>query len=180
MRGNSFLSTLVGCGLWRSLTEWKVPFGLSNWDNVLLPDGACHVLQWTSKFTRKLVKGSLGGEAYAFSEMIDHMALLKKFYVPFSHISPGSVGMEYCESLFTHLKNRKMVTEKYLVRHFVSIQQLLGDGELENVYWLPGVENPADGLTKLRSEMGPIMTLLETGRFQPGILRPLKGLASSE
>ena len=64
-----------------------------------------------------------------------------------------------------------MVTEKYLVRHFLSIQQFLEDGELENVYWIPGTENPADGLTKLRSE---------TGRFQPGTLRPLKGLASRE
>ena len=73
-----------------------------------------------------------------------------------------------------------MVTEKYLVRHFLSIQQSLDDGELENVYWIPGTENPADGLTKLRSEMGPIMALLETGRFQPRISRPLKGLASRE
>ena len=92
----------------------------------------------------------------------------------------GLVGMEDCESLFTHLGNRKMVTEKYLVRHFLSIQQFLEDGELENVYWIHGAENPADGLTKLRSEMGPIMTLLETGRFQPGILLPLKGLESRE
>ena len=73
-----------------------------------------------------------------------------------------------------------MITGKYLARHFLSIQQFIGEGELENVYWIPGVENPADGLNSLRSEMGPIMTLLETGRFQPGILRPLKGLASSE
>ena len=29
--------------------------------------GPRHVLQWTSKFTRKLAKGSLGGEVYAFS-----------------------------------------------------------------------------------------------------------------
>ena len=142
--------------------------------------GPCHVLQWTSKFTRKLVKSSLGGEVYAFSEMIDHMALLREFYAPFSHISSGLVGTEDCESLFTHLKNKKMITEKYLVRHFLSIQQFIDEGELEDVYWIPGVENPADGLTKLRSEMGPIATLLETGRFQPGILRPLRGLASSE
>ena len=73
-----------------------------------------------------------------------------------------------------------MVTEKYLVRRFLSIQQFLEDGELENVYWIPGTENPADGLTKLRSEMGPIMALLETGRFQPGLLRPRKGLAFRE
>ena len=88
--------------------------------------------------------------------------------------------MEGCEILLTHLKNRNMVTEKYLVCHFLRIQQFLEDGELENVYWIPGTENPADGLTKLRSEMGPIMALLETGRFRPGLLRPLKGLASRE
>ena len=58
-------------------------------------------------------------ERPAFSEMLDHMTLLKEFYSPFSRISPGLVGMEDCESLFTHLKNRKMITEKYLVRHFL-------------------------------------------------------------
>ena len=51
-----------------------------------------------------------------------------------------------------------------------SIQQSLVDGEPENAYWIPGTENPADGLTRLRSEMGPIMALLETGIFQPGFL----------
>ena len=51
---------------------------------------------------------------------------------------------------------------------FLSIQQSLVDGEPENAYWIPGTENPADGLTRLRSEMGPIMALLETGIFQPG------------
>ena len=45
--------------------------------------GPCHILQWTSKFTRKLVKSSLGGEVYAFSEMVDHMALIREFYTPF-------------------------------------------------------------------------------------------------
>ena len=108
------------------------------------------------------------------------MALLRDFYAPFAHLSPGMVGMEDCESLFTHLKNRKMVTEKYLIRHFLSIQQFVEDGELDNIYWIPGAENPADGLTKIKSEMGPISSLLETGGFQPGLLRPLKGLASIE
>ena len=67
--------------------------------------------------------------------------------------------------MFTHLRNRKMVAEKYLVRHILSIQQFIEEGDLDNVYWIPGTENPADGLTKIRSEMGPILALLETGRF---------------
>ena len=72
------------------------------------------------------------------------------------------------------------MTEKYLVRHFLSIQQFIEDGELGNVYWLPGVENPADGLTTPKNEMGPILSLLETGCFQPGRLRPITGLVSSK
>ena len=88
--------------------------------------------------------------------------------------------MEDCESLFTHLKNRNVITEKYLVRQFLSIQQFLENGELENANWLPGVGNPADRLTKLKSELGPILALKETGRFQPGLLRPSKVLASRE
>ena len=135
--------------------------------------GPRNVLQRASKFTRRLVKSSLGGEVYSFSKMIDHMALSRGFYAPFSRISPSMVGMEDCESLFTHLENREMVTEKYLVRHFLSIQQFIEEGEQENAHRLPGVENPADGLTKIKSEMGPILSLLETGRFQPGLLRPL-------
>ena len=112
--------------------------------------------------------------------MIDHMALLREFYAPSSRASPGFVGMEDCESLFTHLKNKEIVTEKYLVRHFRSTQQFIEGGDLDNVYWIPGTGNPADGLTKTRTEMGPILALLATGRFQPGLLRPLKGLASRE
>ena len=53
--------------------------------------GPCHVLQWTSKFTRKLVKSSLGGEVYTFSEMIHHMALLRVLCPLFSLV-PGFSG----------------------------------------------------------------------------------------
>ena len=120
------------------------------------------------------------GEVYAFSEMIDHMALIREFYAPFVGLSPGMVGMEDCESLFSHLRNKKMVTEKYLIRHFLSIQQALEDGDLENVYWLPGTENPADGMTKVKSEMLPILSLLEHGEFRPGTLRQLNGVGSYE
>ena len=109
-----------------------------------------------------LSRAACGGEIHAFSGMIDHMAPLREFYVPFSRRPPGLVGMEDCESLFTHLKRRKMITEKYVVRHVLSIQQFIGEGELDSAYWLPGTKNPADGLTEIKSEMGPILALVET------------------
>ena len=67
-----------------------------------------------------------------------------------------------------------MITEKFPVRHFLSIQQAPEKKELDNVYRIPGKENPADGLTKLRIEVLPLLRLLESGTYNPGILRPLK------
>ena len=94
--------------------------------------GPCHIIQWTSKFTRKLVKSSLGGEVYAFSEMLGHMSMLREFYGHFAGSNPGLIGLEDCESLFTHLKKSKSIAEKFLVRHFLSIQQALEERELNN------------------------------------------------
>ena len=51
---------------------------------------------------------------------------------------------------------------------------------MRNIYWLPGSENPADGVTKMKSEMSPMLNLLEFGEFHPGFLRPLLGVSSSE
>ena len=74
----------------------------------------------------------------------------------------------------------KMTAEKYLVRHFLSIQQALEEGDLENAHWLPGTENPVDGLTKVRSDMVSPLRLLESGRFCPRQLRPPNGVAWKE
>ena len=142
--------------------------------------GPCHIIQWTSKFTRKLVESSLGGEVYAFSETLDHMSMLRKFYGHFSGLSPGLAGLEDCENLFTRRKKSEMITGKFLAMHFLSIQQALEQKDLDNVYRIPGKENPADGLTKLRCEILPLLRLLESLAYNPGILRPLKGKTATE
>ena len=90
------------------------------------------------------------------------------------------VGLENCRSLFTQSTSKKMRTERYLGRHFLRIQQALEEADLDNVCRLPGVRNPAAGLTKVRSDMVPLLRLLESGRFNPGSSRPLKGLARRE
>ena len=51
-----------------------------------------HSLQWPSKFAQKLVS-SLGWEAYAFSEMLGHITLLRDVYAPFEDVSPSMVGL---------------------------------------------------------------------------------------
>ena len=141
--------------------------------------GPCHIIQRAPKFARKLVKSSLGREVYAFSEMLDLMSMLRGFYGHFAGSNPGLIGLEDCESPFAHLKS-KTITEKFLVRHFLPIQQALEAKELNNVSWIPGKGNPADGLAKLRSEILPLLRLLESGAYNPGMLRPLKGISLNE
>ena len=123
------------------------------------------------------MKSSLGGEVYALSGMVDHMLMLRDFFRPFGDMNPGLGGLGDCGSLFTHLATKTMIAEEYLVRHFLSIQQSSEEGDLENTNWLPGTKNPADGLTEVRSEMAPLLGLLESGCLNPGSLRPFKGVA---
>ena len=42
-------------------------------------------------------------------------------------MNPRVVGSEDSESLFTHLRPRRMIAEEYLARHFLSTQQALGE-----------------------------------------------------
>ena len=133
----------------------------------LLP-GPCHALRWTSKFPRKSVNISLGGEVYSLSDMVDHTSLLRDLRAPSEGPNPGMAGSEDCESRFSHLKTKKMAAGKYLARRCLSTQQALEEGELGNAYSAPGTGNQAAGLTKVRSDMAPLLRLFESGHFNSG------------
>ena len=85
------------------------------------------------------------------------MSLLEGFNGPFVNLPPGMVDLEDYGS-------------REAVRHSSGVQQSSGHSESGNAYWLTGTVNPADGLTKVLSEMVPLPRLL--GVFRP--LRPLR------
>ena len=132
--------------------------------------GPAHILLWTSTFTRKHVQSSLGGEIVALSEMWGRVEMIKDFYAPLGHAKIRAYGVIGCESLLPHLRTGRLGTEKFLTRHFRSIMDALDSGDLGNVAWIPGTENPADGLTKISSELGPLLGLLKTGKYGPRAL----------
>ena len=68
-----------------------------------------------------------------------------------------------------------MVAEKCLARHFLGTQQSLDSGDLDNDYWLSGLENPADGSTRVKSNMATWLRPLVSGAFHPGVLGHLEG-----
>ena len=181
-RKHTFNMVMVGSSdatYWHQSTEGKCRLGFAIGLMSSSLKGPRHILQRTPKYPREMVKSSFGGEVYAHSEMVGHTPLSKDRYGPFGGMNPGVGALEDCGGLDAHFRTKKMIAEKYLVRHFLSIQHVLGEGDLEGAYWLPGAENLAGGLTKVRSDMDPLLRLLESGAFCPGRLRPLKSVHGS-
>ena len=87
-------------------------------------------------------------------------------------------GFEDCESVFNRLKKEKTIAGRFSARHFTGIQRSSESQELDNVCRLPGLENPASGLTKVDSDLLPLRRILESATFNPGILRLLRAISS--
>ena len=66
-----------------------------------------------------------------------------------------------------------MISEKYLARRFFGTQQSLESGDVDIVYSVPGLGNPADGLTKLESDMVPLIPLQGSVAFRPSNSTPV-------
>ena len=142
--------------------------------------GPVHILQWTSKFTRKHVKSPLGGKISALSKTWGYMNMIRELYTALGHEKLGSYGLIDCGSSLSRLRTGRPGTEKFLIRHFRSISDAMEGGGLGYVAWIPGTENPADGLTKATSDRGPLLQLLETGLYRPGRLEQLRGVSFIE
>ena len=68
-----------------------------------------------------------------FSEMIDHMALLRESYAPYVDPPPGKVRWEDCEILLTHPQTNQTIAWERPAQHLPGIRQALETGELDNV-----------------------------------------------
>ena len=79
-----------------------------------------------------------------------------------------------------YLKKNKTMNEKFLIPQSPAVHRSLETERSDNAYWLRGVENPADGVTKVTSDIVPLPRLPESGAYYPGILRPLRGISASE
>ena len=86
---------------------------------VLDSQRAAPYFQWASNFAKKFARSRLGGKVYAFGGIIDHAPLRRAFYAPFVDLPPGAIGLEVCANLCRHLKDKKTITEKYSVCHFL-------------------------------------------------------------
>ena len=126
-----------------------------------------------SRFTRKQLRSSLAGELYTLTEMWYRVAIIREFSAAITRPKPGAFASLHCGSLFSHIRARKLGAKKFLTRRFRGIS---GATKLDNVAWIPGTDNPADGPTKVKSEMGPLLRPLEGGTYRSRHLHQNKGV----
>ena len=146
--------------------------------------GPAHIPQWASKFPPKPIKSSLVGAIFALREMgyrwynlrpqmlpgwWDHMEMIREFYIALGHEKIRSYELIDCECLLSHLRTGRFGTEELLTRHFHSILDAQECKALGNVPWIPGAENPADGLTKAKSALEPLSHVLDLARIDPDV-----------
>ena len=63
--------------------------------------------------------------------MIDRISPLREFYESFADLLPGATGFEARNSLSNRLKGKEAITEKYLIRRHLGMQQPLGNEEFD-------------------------------------------------
>ena len=90
-------------------------------------------------------------------------------------IGPGHVGRVGLRKPFRSPLQQGNPYQNYLARQFLGMHQALEYGELDNIFWLPGTENPAGCPAEVKSSMAPCFRMLQSGSLRPRALRPLGG-----
>ena len=83
---------------------------------------------------RKSLTSSLRGETSALSGTLGYVPMLRDFFAHLLNLAPGTADLGDCESLFNYLKNKKTISEKFLVRQFLAIQQALETQESKKMF----------------------------------------------
>ena len=131
------------------------------------------------------MKRGLGAEIYAFCEMAEHVGVVMEFYATSGCEPLSFVGFEDSNNLHSHLSSRKVVPGKYPAQHFWAIQDGLteadpADGQMSvfcgSSVRANGMSNPADGLTKHRSDLAPLLVKLMKRGFHVEERRSLEPL----
>ena len=121
-----------------------------------------HVLDYSSKKSRRVVRSILGGEVYAFADSFDRAYILRhdlqmifKKKIPL-HMFTDSLQM------FDVITKGSSTTEKRLIIDIASSRQCYNRDEISQVGLVSSENNVADGLTK-KTPNDALEKLLYTG-----------------
>lgn len=130
---------------------------------VLLADkqNNCHVLAYSSKKSKRVVRSIMAGEVFAFSAAFDHAFVIQH---DLRRILKHPIGMKMftdSKQLFDVITRASHTTEKRLMVEITAARESYNRYEISTVGLVAGDVNPADGLTK-PGICKPLNELLET------------------
>lgn len=117
---------------------------------ILLCDdrGACHVLSYSSKKSRRVVRSIMAGEVYAFANAFDEAFVIKHDLERIYHQHVPLIMLTDSKQLFDVITRASHPTEKRLMIDVAAAREAYNNQEISNVGLLKSEHNAADGLTK--------------------------------
>lgn len=137
---------------------------------VLLCDNsnACHVLDYASKKSKRVVRSIMGGEVYAFMDAFDMAFVIKKDLERVLDTDLSIIMLTDSKQLFDSVTCGKRTAERRLSIDISAARQSYQNYEIECLGLVRGDANPADGLTKA-SGNSALRRLMETGRDETSV-----------
>ena len=132
---------------------------------------SCHLIHGSSRFARRTVKSSVRNGIYVPNDPVGHVGFPRGFYKSSRNTAPTMVGREEYGSLSARFFEKGMVAGKYSVGNFSVIRNLVS-GDLFQMFSETRPDNPAEGSTKRKSAMAPLVTTLGRGTYCPNRQRP--------
>lgn len=117
---------------------------------VMLCDGDnnCHVLSYSSKKARRVVRSIMAGEVYAFADAFDTAFILKHDLERIYHQHLPLVMLTDSKQMFDVITRASHTTEKRLMIDVAAAREAYNRHEISNVGLVQSEHNIADGLTK--------------------------------
>lgn len=105
-------------------------------------------ISWVSRRLRRVVRSTMAGETLACAQALDNLfpitSVTEKLFL---RDLPVLVRID-CRSCFDHLRGHKNLTEKRLVVEIQAIKEMVEQGIVTQVQWVPSERELADTLTK--------------------------------
>lgn len=132
---------------------------------VLLCDGSdnCHVLAYSSKKARRVVRRIMAGEVYAFTDAFDAAYIIKHDLELIYRQHLPLIMLTDSKQMFDVVTRASHTTEKRLMIYVAAAREAYQRNEIFNVGLVKSEHNVADGLTKL-GPCAALDTVLRTGK----------------
>lgn len=131
---------------------------------VLLCDDSnrCHVLDYSSRKSRRVVRSIMGGEVHSFMDAFDTAFITRNDLETILGVRIKIVMLTDSKQLFDAVTCGRRTAERRLGIDVAAARQSYRAYEIGSIGFVRGSVNPADGLTKVDSN-GALMRIIETG-----------------